>query len=112
MRFQIVTTRASASVCLTCPQHTVLSRKFVEVMTQYNETQVAFRERSKGRIQRQLEISKRHIINPCEAGREVAAFCSKFELMNSDEDIRHAKIYLSFSLHIDGLDAVACSKTE
>lgn len=40
------------------PQHTVLSRKFVEVMTQYNETQVSFRERSKGRIQRQLEISK------------------------------------------------------
>lgn len=40
------------------PQHTILSRKFVEVMTQYNETQVAFRERSKGRIQRQLEISE------------------------------------------------------
>lgn len=78
----------------------------MEVMTQYNETQVAFRERSKGRIQRQLEISKRHIINPCEARREVAAFCSKFELMNSDEDIRHAKIYLSFSLHIYDLDAV------
>uniref|UniRef100_A0A4W5N8N2 Syntaxin 2b n=1 Tax=Hucho hucho TaxID=62062 RepID=A0A4W5N8N2_9TELE len=40
------------------PQHTVLSRKFVDVMTQYNETQVSFRERSKGRIQRQLEISQ------------------------------------------------------
>lgn len=45
------------SLCF-CPQHTVLSRKFVEVMTQYNETQVSFRERSKGRIQRQLEISE------------------------------------------------------
>lgn len=39
-------------------QHSVLSRKFVEVMTKYNEAQVDFRERSKGRIQRQLEISK------------------------------------------------------
>nr|XP_023415548.1 syntaxin-3 [Loxodonta africana] len=37
------------------PQHSVLSRKFVEVMTKYNEAQVDFRERSKGRIQRQLE---------------------------------------------------------
>ncbi|XP_064823162.1 syntaxin-2 isoform X1 [Oncorhynchus masou masou] len=41
------------------PQHTVLSRKFVEVMSQYNKTQVSFRERSKGRIQRQLEITGR-----------------------------------------------------
>lgn len=40
-----------------CPQHSVLSRKFVDVMTKYNEAQVDFRERSKGRIQRQLEIS-------------------------------------------------------
>uniref|UniRef100_A0A8C6V3T6 Syntaxin 2 n=1 Tax=Neogobius melanostomus TaxID=47308 RepID=A0A8C6V3T6_9GOBI len=43
--------------------HTVLSRKFVEVMTQYNETQVSFRERSKGRIQRQLEITGRVTTN-------------------------------------------------
>lgn len=39
-------------------QHAVLSRKFVDVMTKYNEAQVDFREKSKGRIQRQLEISK------------------------------------------------------
>ncbi|XP_027973802.1 syntaxin-3 [Eumetopias jubatus] len=39
------------------PQHSVLSQKFVEVMTKYNEAQVDFRERSKGRIQRQLEIT-------------------------------------------------------
>ncbi|XP_046727996.1 syntaxin-1A isoform X2 [Silurus meridionalis] len=38
-------------------QYTVLSRKFVEVMTEYNDTQVSFRERSKCRIQRQLEIT-------------------------------------------------------
>lgn len=30
----------------------------MEVMTKYNEAQVDFRERSKGRIQRQLEISE------------------------------------------------------
>lgn len=42
---------------LSHPQHSVLSRKFVDVMTKYNEAQVDFRERSKGRIQRQLEIS-------------------------------------------------------
>uniref|UniRef100_A0A668API4 Syntaxin 2 n=1 Tax=Myripristis murdjan TaxID=586833 RepID=A0A668API4_9TELE len=50
-------------VFLPHPQHTVLSRKFVEVMTQYNETQVSFRERSKGRIQRQLEITGRVTTN-------------------------------------------------
>ncbi|XP_061672631.1 syntaxin-2 isoform X3 [Syngnathoides biaculeatus] len=44
-------------------QHMVLSRKFVEVMTQYNETQVSFRERSKGRIQRHLEITGRVTTN-------------------------------------------------
>uniref|UniRef100_A0A8C5UK41 Syntaxin 3 n=1 Tax=Malurus cyaneus samueli TaxID=2593467 RepID=A0A8C5UK41_9PASS len=31
--------------------------QFVDVMTKYNEAQVDFRERSKGRIQRQLEIT-------------------------------------------------------
>ncbi|NXR01042.1 STX3 protein, partial [Sagittarius serpentarius] len=42
------------------PQHSVLSRKFVDVMTKYNEAQVDFRERSKGRIQRIMDsqISK------------------------------------------------------
>lgn len=38
-------------------QHSVLSRKFVDVMTEFNEAQTAFRDRSKGRIQRQLEIT-------------------------------------------------------
>ncbi|XP_028852554.1 syntaxin-2 isoform X2 [Denticeps clupeoides] len=51
--------RASADYRIQKTQHTVLSRKFVEVMSKYNETQVAFRERSKGRIQRQLEITGR-----------------------------------------------------
>ncbi|KAK1791892.1 hypothetical protein P4O66_013877 [Electrophorus voltai] len=38
-------------------QHAILGRKFVDVMTKYNEAQVEFREKSKGRIQRQLEIT-------------------------------------------------------
>ncbi|XP_035628334.1 syntaxin-2-like [Oncorhynchus keta] len=38
-------------------QHTNLMRWFVDVMTVYNETQMSFRERCKGRIQRQLEIT-------------------------------------------------------
>ncbi|KAK4812302.1 hypothetical protein QYF61_014088 [Mycteria americana] len=38
--------------------HSTLSRKFVEVMSEYNATQTDYRERCKGRIQRQLEISE------------------------------------------------------
>ncbi|XP_055992789.1 syntaxin-3 isoform X8 [Sorex fumeus] len=49
--------RSSADLRIRKSQHSVLSRKFVEVMTRYNEAQVDFRERSKGRIQRQLEIT-------------------------------------------------------
>uniref|UniRef100_A0A8C6Q4A7 Syntaxin 2b n=1 Tax=Nothobranchius furzeri TaxID=105023 RepID=A0A8C6Q4A7_NOTFU len=55
--------RSSVDFRIQNTQHTVLSRKFVEVMTQYNETQVSFRERSKGRIQRQLEITGRVTTN-------------------------------------------------
>ena len=39
-------------------QHSMLSQKFVEVMTDYNKTQTDYRERCKARIQRQLEISE------------------------------------------------------
>ncbi|XP_035600304.1 syntaxin-3-like isoform X2 [Oncorhynchus keta] len=49
--------RISADMRIRKSQHAVLSRKFVEVMTKYNEAQVDFRERSKGRIRRQLEIT-------------------------------------------------------
>ncbi|RWS28475.1 syntaxin-like protein [Leptotrombidium deliense] len=38
-------------------QHSMLSQKFVEVMTDYNRTQADYRERCKARIQRQLEIT-------------------------------------------------------
>lgn len=49
--------RSSVNLRIRKSQHTVLSRKFREVMIAYNETQIQFRERSKGRIQRQLEIT-------------------------------------------------------
>lgn len=39
-------------------QHAILAKKFVEVMTKYNEAQMDFRDKSKGRIARQLEISE------------------------------------------------------
>lgn len=45
----------SFSLCF--HQHSTLSRKFVEVMTEYNATQSKYRDRCKDRIQRQLEIS-------------------------------------------------------
>merc|ERR1719317_1099549 len=44
-------------------QHSTLSRKFVEVMTEYNRTQTDYRERCKSRIQRQLEITGRTTTN-------------------------------------------------
>ncbi|XP_072029114.1 syntaxin-1A-like isoform X5 [Amphiura filiformis] len=47
----------SADVRIRKTQHSTLSRKFVEVMTDYNNTQTDYRERCKGRIQRQLEIT-------------------------------------------------------
>ncbi|XP_059719232.1 syntaxin-2 isoform X2 [Haemorhous mexicanus] len=49
--------RTSVDLRIRKTQHSVLAHKFVEVMTEYNETQTLFRERSKGRIQRQLEIT-------------------------------------------------------
>ncbi|XP_071986818.1 syntaxin-3-like isoform X3 [Engystomops pustulosus] len=49
--------QSSADLRIRKSQHSVLSRKFVDVMTKYNEAQVDFRERSKWRIQRQLEIT-------------------------------------------------------
>ncbi|MCJ8735397.1 hypothetical protein PDJAM_G00246220 [Pangasius djambal] len=55
--------RASVDERIQRTQYTVLSRKFVEVMTEYNNTQVSFRERSKSRIQRQLEITGRRTTN-------------------------------------------------
>ncbi|XP_014480616.1 PREDICTED: syntaxin-1A isoform X2 [Dinoponera quadriceps] len=51
------TNKSSADLRIRKTQHSTLSRKFVEVMTEYNRTQTDYRERCKGRIQRQLEIT-------------------------------------------------------
>ncbi|XP_026329097.1 syntaxin-1A-like [Hyposmocoma kahamanoa] len=49
----------SADLRIKKTQHSTLSRKFVEVMTEYNRTQTDYRDRCKARIQRQLEITGR-----------------------------------------------------
>uniref|UniRef100_A0A8C0EUJ5 Syntaxin 1A n=1 Tax=Bubo bubo TaxID=30461 RepID=A0A8C0EUJ5_BUBBB len=51
--------RSSADLRIRKTQHSTLSRKFVEVMSEYNATQTDYRERCKGRIQRQLEITQK-----------------------------------------------------
>lgn len=53
----------SADLRIRKTHHSTLSRKFVEVMTEYNATQSDYRERCKGRIQRQLEITGRNTTN-------------------------------------------------
>jgi len=55
--------KASADLRIRKTQHSTLSRKFVEVMTEYNRTQTDYRERCKGRIMRQLEITGRQVGN-------------------------------------------------
>ncbi|OWA51647.1 Syntaxin [Hypsibius exemplaris] len=55
--------KASADLRIRRTQHATLSRKFVEVMTDYNKTQTDYRERCKGRIKRQLEITGRATTN-------------------------------------------------
>ena len=52
------TSMMSADFRIRKTQHSMLSQKFVEVMTDYNKTQTDYRERCKARIQRQLEISE------------------------------------------------------
>ncbi|XP_061829047.1 syntaxin-1A-like isoform X4 [Nerophis lumbriciformis] len=55
--------RSTADLRIRKTQHSTLSRKFVEVMSEYNTTQSDYRERCKGRIQRQLEITGRNTTN-------------------------------------------------
>ena len=47
----------SADLRIRKTQHSMLVQKFVHTMTDYNQTQVDYRERCKSRIQRQLEIA-------------------------------------------------------
>ncbi|XP_054155010.1 syntaxin-1A-like isoform X2 [Oppia nitens] len=53
------TSMMSADFRIRKTQHSMLSQKFVEVMTDYNKTQTDYRDRCKARIQRQLEITGR-----------------------------------------------------
>jgi len=55
--------KSNADLRIKKTQHSTLSRKFVEVMTEYNRTQTDYRERCKGRIQRQLEITGKTTTN-------------------------------------------------
>jgi len=55
--------KASADLRIRKTQHSTLSRKFVEIMTEYNRTQTDYRERCKDRIIRQLEITGRTTTN-------------------------------------------------
>ncbi len=48
----------SANFRMRKTQLSTISRKFVEIMTEYNRTQINCRDRCKERIQRQLEIGK------------------------------------------------------
>ncbi|VDL93653.1 unnamed protein product, partial [Schistocephalus solidus] len=43
--------------------YSTISRNFIEVMTDYNKAQVAFRDACKNRIKRQMEIAERKITN-------------------------------------------------
>ncbi|VDK22148.1 unnamed protein product [Taenia asiatica] len=45
------------------PFYSTISRNFIEVMTDYNKAQVAFRDACKNRIKRQMEIAERKITN-------------------------------------------------
>ncbi|XP_015794637.1 syntaxin-1A [Tetranychus urticae] len=58
-----ITNVMSADFRIRKTQHSMLSQKFVEVMTDYNKTQTDYRERCKARIQRQLEITGKSTTN-------------------------------------------------
>ena len=49
--------QTSAELRIRKTQHSTLTRSFVDVMTDYNQAQVEYRERCKKRFQRQLELS-------------------------------------------------------
>ncbi|XP_074643286.1 syntaxin-like isoform X2 [Tubulanus polymorphus] len=55
--------KSSADLRIRKTQHATLSRKFVEVMNDYNACQIDYRDRCKGRIQRQLAITGKTTTN-------------------------------------------------
>jgi len=54
-----LTDKCSADLRIRKTQHATLSRKVVEVMTDYNACQISYRDRCKGKIKRHLEITGR-----------------------------------------------------
>ncbi|KAL7060313.1 hypothetical protein AAHC03_09649 [Spirometra sp. Aus1] len=55
--------KSSADLRIRKTQYSTISRNFIEVMTDYNKAQVAFRDACKNRIKRQMEIAERKITN-------------------------------------------------
>ncbi|KAF5403372.1 Syntaxin and Target SNARE coiled-coil region domain containing protein [Paragonimus heterotremus] len=55
--------KSSADLRIRKTQYSTISRNFIEVMTDYNKAQVAFRDACKNRIKRQMEIAERKISN-------------------------------------------------
>lgn len=86
------TNKSSADLRIRKTQHSTLSRKFVEVMTEYNRTQTDYRERCKGRIQRQLEISEYMSLCAC-----VYITIGRFRMLVGAEQpfpiYRHIRVY-------------------
>ncbi|KAM9744841.1 LOW QUALITY PROTEIN: syntaxin-1B [Menidia menidia] len=94
--------RSSADLRIRKTQHSTLSRKFVEVMTEYNTTQSKYRDRCKDRIQRQLEITGRTTTNEeledmLESGK-LAIFTDDIKMDSHDQqalneiETRHTEI--------------------
>lgn len=53
------TDKSSADIRMRKIQQSTMQKKFVDVMAEHSATQLDYRERCKGRIQRQLEISNK-----------------------------------------------------
>uniref|UniRef100_A0A1I8IG99 t-SNARE coiled-coil homology domain-containing protein n=1 Tax=Macrostomum lignano TaxID=282301 RepID=A0A1I8IG99_9PLAT len=52
---------SSADLRIRKTQYSTISRKFIEVMSDYNKAQIDYRDACKGRIKRQMEIAGRDI---------------------------------------------------
>ena len=63
-------------------QHSTLSKQFVDTMSDYNKTQIDYRERCKARIQRQLEISKNSL-----HFNDLIDICVKAGRITTDEEL-------------------------
>ncbi|PAA92647.1 hypothetical protein BOX15_Mlig016078g1 [Macrostomum lignano] len=55
--------KSSADLRIRKTQYSTISRKFIEVMSDYNKAQIDYRDACKGRIKRQMEIAGRETTN-------------------------------------------------